>query len=71
MDSWIDSKEMHLNDIRVDPIVRCARAAKIMQKREARFPVRSPFTHLLLWVTNFSMVFTFAQLFADQNGGLG
>ena len=67
----MDSKEMHLNDMRVDPIVPCARAARIMQKREVPFPVKSPFTHLLLWVTNFSMVFTFAQLSADQNWWFG
>ena len=58
------------NDIRIDPIVRCARAAKKLCKiTNASCPIISLFPHSLLRVTKFSMLSTCAQFSADQNGG--
>ena len=59
------------NDTQVDPIVCYARAAKLSNKAKEPFPVKTPFTCSLLWVTKFSMQSTCAYFSADQNGGLG
>ena len=59
------------NDIQIDPIVRCARAAKKLCKiTNASCPIKSLFSHSLLRVTKFSMLSTCAQFSADQNRGL-
>ena len=44
---------------------------KLCNYANALFPVKRPFIYSLLRVTKFSMLFTYAEFSADQNGGFG